>query len=63
MSARVNSIFQVLDALKADIEAVSTSEGVSKDLLWILVRQQSDYELLLLAEQAKAYAALAEATL
>ena len=63
MTARVNSIFQVLDALKADIEAVSTSEGVSQDLLWILVRQQSDYELLLLAEQAKSYAALAEATL
>jgi hypothetical protein len=63
MTARVNNIFQVLDALKADIEAVSTSEGVSQDLLWILVRQQSDYELLLLAEQAKSYAALAEATL
>ena len=63
MTARVNSIFQVLDALKADIEAVSVSEGVSKDLLWVLIRQQSDYELLLLAEQAKSYAALAEATL
>ena len=63
MTARVNSIYQVLDALKADIEAVSTSEGVSKDLLWVLVRQQADYELLLLAEQAKAYTALAEATL
>ena len=63
MTARVNSIFQVLDALKADVEAVSKSEGVSQDLLWIMVRQQADYELLLLAEKAKAYAALAEATL
>ena len=53
MTARVNNIFQVLDALKADIEAVSTSEGISQDLLWILVRQQADYELLLLAEQMK----------
>ena len=53
MTARVNSIFQVLDALKADIDAVSVSEGVSHDLLWILVRQQADYELLLLAEQMK----------
>jgi hypothetical protein len=53
MTARVNNIFQVLDSLKADIDAVSVSEGVSPDLLWILVRQQADYELLLLAEQAK----------
>ena len=53
MTARVNSIFQVLDALKADVEAVSKSEGVSQDLLWIMVRQQADYELLLLAEQMK----------
>ena len=63
MTARVNNIFHVLETLKADIEAVSLSEGVSKDLLWILVRQQSDYELLLLAEKAKAHTALAQATL
>tara|TARA_B100000073_G_scaffold205445_1_gene170410 strand:- start:36 stop:227 length:192 start_codon:yes stop_codon:yes gene_type:complete len=63
MTARVNNIFHVLETLKADIEAVSLSEGVSKDLLWILIRQQSDYELLLLAEQAKSYSALAAATL
>jgi hypothetical protein len=50
MTARVNNIFQVLDALKADVESVSLSESVSEDLLWILVRQQADYELLLLAE-------------
>ena len=51
MTARVNNIFQVLDSLKADVEAVSLSESVSQDLLWILVRQQADYELLLLAER------------
>ena len=63
MTARVNNIFHVLETLKADIEAVSLSEGISKDLLWILIRQQSDYELLLLSEQAKSYSALAAATL
>ena len=51
MTARVNNIFQVLESLKADIEAVSMTENISEDLLWILVRQQADYELLLLAEQ------------
>ena len=63
MTARVNNVFQVLDSLKKDINAVSSTEGISQDLLWVLVRQQADYELLLLAEQAKAYTALAEATL
>ena len=63
MSARVNTIFQVLDTLKADIKDVSEVDDISPELLWIMIRQQADYELLLLAEKAKAYAALAEATL
>ena len=53
MTARVNNVFQVLDSLKKDINAVSLSEGISQDLLWIMVRQQADYELLLLAERMK----------
>ena len=63
MTARVNTIFQTLNTFKADIEDISKVEGISQDLLWVLVRQQADYELLLLAEQTKAHTALAEATL
>ena len=63
MTARVNTIFQVLDTLKADIKDVSQTEGISQELLWVAIRQQADYELLLLAEQAKTHAALAQATL
>ena len=63
MTARVNNVFQVLDSLKKDINAVSLSEGISQDLLWVMIRQQADYELLLLAEKANAHSALAQATL
>ena len=63
MTARVNTVFQVLDTLKADIKDVSQTEGISQELLWVAIRQQADYELLLLAEQAKTHAALAQATL
>ena len=50
MTARVNNVFQVLDSLKKDINAVSLSEGISQELLWVAIRQQADYELLLLAD-------------
>ena len=50
---RLNNIFQVLETLKGDIASVSLSENISEDLLWILVRQQADYELLLLADDLK----------
>ena len=63
MTARVNTIFQVLDTLKADIKDVSQSEGISQELMWVAIRQQADYELLLLAERTKAHAALVQATL
>tara|TARA_B100001094_G_scaffold87621_1_gene83810 strand:- start:875 stop:1036 length:162 start_codon:yes stop_codon:yes gene_type:complete len=53
MTARVNTIFQTLNTFKSDIEDIAKVEGISQDLLWILVRQQADYELLLLAEQIK----------
>ena len=49
MTARVNTIFQVLDTLKADIKDVSQTEDISQELLWVAIRQQADYELLLLA--------------
>ena len=51
MTARVNNIFQVLDTLRADIKDVCREDDISPDLLWIMIRQQADYELLLLAEK------------
>ena len=53
MAGRVNNIYQVLDSLKADVIDVCNSEGISLDLFWILVRQQADYELRIIAEKLK----------
>ena len=52
MAARVHSVYNVLDTLRADIVDVCKAEGLSPDLLWLLIRQQADYELLLLAEKS-----------
>ena len=53
MAARVHSVYNVLETIRVDIEDVCKAEGLSPDLLWLLIRQQADYELLLLAEKAK----------
>ena len=53
MAARTHYVGLVIDSLKADIDCCSDEHGISADLLWLLVRQQADYELLLLAEQLK----------
>ena len=51
MAARTHYVSLVIDSLKADIDCCAHDHGISADLLWIVVRQQADYELLLLAEQ------------
>ena len=50
MTAKVNNVYAVLDRLKDDIEDTCRDEGVSQLLLWLLVRQQADYEMLLIQE-------------
>ena len=53
MAGRVHTIYQVLDTLKSDVLSVCEDEGISLDLFWILVRQQADYELKIIAEKLK----------
>ena len=53
MAARTHYVSLVIDSLKADIDCCAEKHGISADLLWIVVRQQCDYELLLLADQQK----------
>ena len=53
MGCRVKTIYNVLDTLKADVIDVCKEEGISLDLFWILVRQQDDYELKIIAEKLK----------
>ncbi len=46
MTARVNNVYTVLDQIKSDIQFTCETEGLSPLLMWLLVRQQADYELL-----------------
>jgi len=50
MTAKVNSVYNVLDQIKSDIESTCEDQGLSPLLMWLLVRQQADYQLLLLQE-------------
>ena len=50
MAAQVKSVYDVLDQLKSDIETTCEEHGLSSLLMWMLVRQQADYQLLLLQE-------------
>ena len=53
MTARVKNVYQLLDSLKADIECTCEDEGLSPLLFWLLVRQQADYELMLINDPVK----------
>ena len=50
MTARVKNVYQLLDSIKADVECTCKDEGLSPLLFWLLVRQQADYELMLIQE-------------
>ena len=46
MTARANNVYKILDQVKNDIDSVCEDQGLSPLLMWLLVRQQADYELL-----------------
>ena len=48
MAASVGNVYDVLDCVKNKVEALCKQEGVSPQLVWLLLRQQADYQLLLL---------------
>jgi len=50
MSSKVANIYEVLDHIKHQVSDVCEEEHVSTLLMWMLLRQQADYELLLLTE-------------
>jgi len=50
MAAQVRSVYNALDDIKSDIESICEEHGLSPLLMWMLVRQQADYQLLLLEE-------------
>ena len=46
MTAKVNNVYNVLDQIKSDIDITCEEHGLSPLLMWLLVRQQADHELL-----------------
>ncbi len=50
MAASVSNIYDVLDTVKNEVDCICVKENVSPLLIWLLLRQQADYQLLLLQE-------------
>ena len=48
MAASVSTVYDVLDTVKEEVEELCKQESVSPLLVWLLLRQQADYQLLLL---------------
>jgi hypothetical protein len=48
MVASVTNVYDVLDTVKNEVDILCDKENVSPLLVWLLLRQQADYQLLLL---------------
>ena len=50
MAVSVTNVYDVLECVKQEVEELSKQEAVSQQLVWLLLRQQADYQLLLLQD-------------
>ena len=50
MAASVSNVYDVLDCVKQEVEKLCKREALSQELVWLLLRQQADYQLLLLQD-------------
>ena len=50
MTARVSQIDALMHTIKDVVIESAVDDNISEMLLWLMVRQQADYELLLLEE-------------
>lgn len=48
MAASVSNVYDVLECVMQEVEELCAQEAVSPLLVWLLLRQQADYQLLLL---------------
>lgn len=48
MAASVSNVYDVLECVKQEVEELCAQEAVSPLLVWLVLRQQADYQLLLL---------------
>ena len=49
MAASVGNVYDVLDTVKNEVDVLCAKEDVSPLLVWLLLRQQADYQLLLIS--------------
>jgi hypothetical protein len=49
MVAAVTNVYDVLDTVKNEVDILCEKESISPLLVWLLLRQQADYQLLLLS--------------
>jgi hypothetical protein len=49
MVASVSNVYDVLDTVKNEVDVLCDRENISPLLVWLLLRQQADYQLLLLS--------------
>lgn len=47
MTATVTNVYDVLDTIKNEVDILCAKEDVSPLLIWLVLRQQADYQLLL----------------
>ena len=53
MTATVTSVYDVLDTIKNEVDCLCAKENVSPLLVWLVLRQQADYQLLLLSNPTR----------
>ena len=53
MAGSVSNVYDVLDCVKNEVHILCKQENVSELLVWLVLRQQADYQLLLLKDPIK----------
>jgi hypothetical protein len=51
MAVSVSNVYDILECVKAEVKELCKQQQVSPALVWLLLRQQADYQLLLLKEK------------
>ena len=52
MAAKISRLYAVVDGVKELVIETSKAEDISEELIWLLLRQRSDFEMLLCKEAA-----------
>lgn len=52
MAAKISRLYAVVDGVKELVMETSKAEDISEELIWLLLRQRSDFEMLLCKEAA-----------